>query len=60
MSKILDTWGRAEGFAVMVAVCTIGNVLMAICNTIQLYAAAHVRYASVFITGPKTLSDAEY
>ena len=40
IAKMLDIWGRAEGFAVMAAVATLGMVLMAVCQNIATYAAA--------------------
>ncbi|KAH8649662.1 major facilitator superfamily transporter [Tricladium varicosporioides] len=49
-AKILDTWGRCEGFAAMVFVSTLGLVLMAVCRDVQTYAAAQVFY-SVGFTG---------
>lgn len=43
IAKLLDLWGRAEGFALMTLISTIGLVLMASCRSIQTYAAAQVR-----------------
>lgn len=42
VAKVLDLWGRAEGFTVMTVVATIGLVLMASCHSIQTFAAAQV------------------
>ncbi|KAG9233933.1 major facilitator superfamily domain-containing protein [Amylocarpus encephaloides] len=36
-AKTLDIWGRAEGFAVMVVISMLGNILMAVCENIQTY-----------------------
>ena len=42
IAKMLDIWGRAEGFAVMAVVATVGMVMMAACQDIATYAAAQV------------------
>lgn len=42
IAKILDLWGRAEGFAIMTGVATLGLILMASCHSIQTFAAAQV------------------
>ncbi|THX77769.1 major facilitator superfamily transporter [Aureobasidium pullulans] len=44
LSKIIDVWGRREGFAVMGVFLTIGLVMMAACNNVETYAAAQVFY----------------
>jgi len=44
LAKILDTWGRPQGYAMMVACMTIGLIMMAGCNSVQTYAAAQVFY----------------
>ncbi|KAL2257136.1 hypothetical protein VTK26DRAFT_609 [Humicola hyalothermophila] len=44
MSKILDIWGRAEGFLIMVCFATLGLVLMAACNNLATFSAAYVFY----------------
>ena len=44
LAKILDIWGRPQGFAVMVFCLTIGLVMMAACNNVKTYAAAQVFY----------------
>ncbi|OCL04408.1 putative siderochrome-iron transporter [Glonium stellatum] len=49
-AKVLDLWGRSEGFAVMVFISTIGLVLMAVCQNVETYAAAQIFY-SVGFTG---------
>jgi hypothetical protein len=43
--KILDIWGRPQGYAIMIFLLTIGLVMMAACNNVQTYAAA----AQVFV-----------
>ncbi|KAK5693150.1 MFS siderochrome iron transporter 1 [Elasticomyces elasticus] len=44
LAKILDIWGRPQGFAIMVFFMTIGLIMMAGCNNVQTYAAAQVFY----------------
>ncbi|KAL3468180.1 major facilitator superfamily domain-containing protein [Aspergillus heterothallicus] len=44
MAKLMDVWGRAEGFLFMVLCLTLGLVLMAACNTFAAYCAANVLY----------------
>ncbi|KAI1941920.1 MFS siderochrome iron transporter 1 [Ophidiomyces ophidiicola] len=44
LAKILDIWGRPQGFAIMVVVMIIGLVMMAACNNVQTFAAAQVFY----------------
>lgn len=48
MAKILDIWGRAEGFALMIAFATLGLVLMACANTLAVFCAAQVFYSIGF------------
>lgn len=43
LSKILDLWGRAAGFAIMVCFATLGLVLMAVCQDLPTFCAANVR-----------------
>jgi hypothetical protein len=47
-AKLLDLWGRAEGFAVMVCFATLGLVLMAVCNSLATFCAAQVFYTIGF------------
>jgi hypothetical protein len=42
MAKVLDVWGRAEGFALMVAMATLGLVLMAVSDNLATFCAAQV------------------
>ncbi|KAJ5810960.1 Major facilitator superfamily domain general substrate transporter [Penicillium robsamsonii] len=44
VAKMMDVWGRAEGFLLMVICTTIGLVLMATCNRLEIYCAANVFY----------------
>lgn len=45
MAKILDIWGRPQGFALSVFIMTLGVIMMAGCNNVETYAAAQVFYA---------------
>lgn len=47
LSKIMDVWGRAEGFLIMTVFATLGLVLMAASNGIATFCAAYVRLASL-------------
>lgn len=42
LAKLLDLWGRAEGFAVMVAFATLGLILMAASNGLSTFCVAQV------------------
>jgi uncharacterized membrane protein YczE len=42
MAKMMDVWGRAEGFLLTIICLTIGLVLMAVCNSFEIYCAANV------------------
>ena len=44
LAKILDIWGRPQGFALMTFSLVIGLIMMAACNNVQTYAAAQVFY----------------
>lgn len=41
-AKILDTWGRPQGMALMLLIWVIGYIMMASCRNVQTYAAAQV------------------
>jgi hypothetical protein len=41
-AKLLDVWGRAEGFLLMVGFATLGVVLMATAQTLATFCAAQV------------------
>jgi len=43
VAKILDLWGRAEGFVIMICFATLGLILMAICHNLTTFCAAQVR-----------------
>lgn len=42
MAKLLDIWGRAEGFLLMVGFATLGVILMATSNNLATFCAAQV------------------
>jgi hypothetical protein len=47
-AKLLDLWGRAEGFAFMVCFATLGLILMAVCTSLPTFCAAQVFYTIGF------------
>lgn len=48
MAKLLDVWGRAEGFLLMLCLCTLGLILMAASKNLPTYCAAQVRQVWIF------------
>lgn len=50
MAKMLDIWGRAEGFMVMVACATLGVILMATSHNLATFCAARVEFPHLNIT----------
>ncbi|RDA85686.1 hypothetical protein CP532_4642 [Ophiocordyceps camponoti-leonardi (nom. inval.)] len=44
LAKVLDIWGRPQGFALTTFLLTLGLIMMAACNNVQAYAAAQVFY----------------
>lgn len=58
-AKVMDVWGRAEGFLIMTIFCTLGLVLMAACNGLATFCAAYVR-APIRRTGLSALTDRLY
>jgi MFS family permease len=44
LAKILDIWGRPQGFIIMLFILVIGLIMMAACNNVKTYAAAQVFY----------------
>lgn len=49
IAKILDIWGRVEGFILMTVLCTLGLILMAACRNVETYAAAQVNIPNHYI-----------
>lgn len=48
VAKIIDTWGRPQGLAAMVAIATLGLAMMAACNSATTYALAQILHAVGF------------
>lgn len=48
VAKIIDTWGRPQGLAAMVAIATAGLAMMAACSSAATYAAAQILHAVGF------------
>ncbi|KAF2404839.1 putative MFS siderophore transporter [Trichodelitschia bisporula] len=44
VAKMLDLWGRPQGFVVMTSLTVMGIVLMAACKNVETFAAAQVFY----------------
>ncbi|CAH0020537.1 unnamed protein product [Clonostachys rhizophaga] len=44
LAKVVDIWGRIEDFIVMLLIVTIGLIMKATCQTIEVYVGAHVLY----------------
>lgn len=44
IAKILDVFGRPQGYLVCITIATMGLVMMAACNNVEAYAAAQVFY----------------
>ncbi|RDW59856.1 putative siderophore iron transporter mirB [Coleophoma cylindrospora] len=44
LAKILDLWGRPQGFLIMLIIATLGLIMMAACKNVATYAAAQVFY----------------
>lgn len=43
LSKVLDVWGRAEGFLIMTVFATLGLILLAVSQGLSTFCAAYVR-----------------
>lgn len=44
LAKIIDIWGRVEGFCFTLLICVIGMILKATTQSVQQYIGAHVLY----------------
>ncbi|EHK96266.1 putative Siderophore iron transporter mirB [Glarea lozoyensis 74030] len=44
LAKILDVFGRPQGYFLCIVIATVGLVMMAACNNVEAYAAAQVFY----------------
>lgn len=44
IAKVLDIWGRVEGFFLMLLLIVVGSIMKAVCHNIETYAAANTIY----------------
>jgi len=44
LAKVLDIWGRPQGFLVCLILMEIGLIMMTSCQNVETYAAAQVFY----------------
>jgi MFS family permease len=44
IAKVIDIWGRCEGFVAMVFLVGVGMIMKAVCKNVETYAAAEVFY----------------
>ncbi|KAK3690258.1 major facilitator superfamily domain-containing protein [Podospora appendiculata] len=44
LAKVIDIWGRPQGFSLMLLCLVIGLIMMAACNGVETFAAAQVFY----------------
>ncbi|CAK7216786.1 hypothetical protein SCUCBS95973_002924 [Sporothrix curviconia] len=44
IAKIIDVWGRVEGFCFMMVLLTVGQIMKAACKNVETYAAAQTLY----------------
>lgn len=44
LAKILDIWGRPQGYSISILIATLGLIMMAACQNVETYAAAQVFY----------------
>lgn len=51
VAKLVDVWGRAEGWMFMVGLSTVGLVMMAASRNIETYCAADVRICKLSYLG---------
>ncbi|RYP31853.1 hypothetical protein DL766_004232 [Monosporascus sp. MC13-8B] len=57
IAKMIDSWGRPQGLAFMIALATAGLVLMALCQSVKSYAAAENRaLAFAFNSSPNLIT----
>ncbi|GLI79151.1 hypothetical protein PoHVEF18_007479 [Penicillium ochrochloron] len=48
LGRMMDVWGRAEGFLFMTVCATVGLIMMAACNNLATFCAAYVFYSLGF------------
>ena len=44
MAKVIDLWGRVEGFCMMLLICVLGMIVKAVCTNVQSYIGGHILY----------------
>ncbi|KAM3502067.1 hypothetical protein MY11210_009176 [Beauveria gryllotalpidicola] len=44
LAKVIDIWGRVEGFLFMLLICVIGMIMKAVSHNVETYVAAHTLY----------------
>jgi MFS family permease len=44
IAKILDVFGRPQGYLICIVIATVGLIMMGACRTVEMYAAAQVFY----------------
>lgn len=44
MAKVIDLWGRVEGFSFMLLICVLGMIIKAVCTNVQSYIGGHILY----------------
>ncbi|EGX89574.1 siderophore iron transporter mirB [Cordyceps militaris CM01] len=44
LAKVIDIWGRVEGFVFMLVVCVVGMIMKAVSQNVTTYVAAHTLY----------------
>ncbi|KAM3559996.1 hypothetical protein MY1884_003174 [Beauveria asiatica] len=44
LAKVIDIWGRVEGFLFMLLICVIGIIIKAVSHNVETYVAAHTLY----------------
>lgn len=55
IAKVLDIWGRVEGFFLMLLLIVVGSIMKAVCHNIETYAAANTIYWVSCYTTPRVI-----
>ena len=56
LAKVLDIWGRPQGYAICLLLLTVGICMMAACQNVETYAAAQVLYWVGYVGEPPVVS----
>lgn len=59
LAKIMDVWGRAEGFAIMTSFATLGLIMMAASHNLPTFCAAYVSISLLPQVSARQLADAD-